>query len=49
MKNLEDMNINDLCDYIAGDLIMAIGRGEFKSRVNVWVGWLLDKGKHNGL
>jgi hypothetical protein len=33
MKELSEMNINELSDYWTGQLIIAIGEGNFKAKV----------------
>jgi hypothetical protein len=36
-KSLEEMTTEETVDYLTGRLIMAIGRGDFRQEVSLWV------------
>jgi hypothetical protein len=47
MKPLKDMTTDELIDYVAGRLIVAIGKGTFHSEVCLWVLSLQQLGSDN--
>jgi hypothetical protein len=47
MKPLKDMTTDELVSYVAGRLIISIGRGDFRSEVALWVLSLQQLGSDN--
>jgi hypothetical protein len=47
MKPLKDMTTDELIDYVAGRLILSIGRGNFHGEVTLWVMSLQQMGSDN--
>jgi hypothetical protein len=46
-KQLKDMTTEELVDYVAGRLIVSIGKGDFRGEVCLWVIALQQLGADN--
>ena len=48
MKRFDDMTTNEQIDYIVGDLVLSIGKGDFTSCVAKWFMALHQRGYERG-